>query len=440
MFHKTKKYLLLLLPLLGLFSTTQLRGEQLAKDSLSLNSIISEVVQNHPLVKKAMENLNVSDAKIGAAKAENLPNADLTSSYSRIGPISEIDIAGMGKFAFMPKDNYSAGVNISQTISDFGKTEKTISLEKQGKELTRQSLEQVKQKLSEAAIQNYFSLVFLQEAVKIKDEQLNTLNEHLRFVQKKQATGSATQYEILTTQVRISAIENQKTDLTTMQQVQISHLNSLLGKPEQTSQRVKNDLNFSLPFLQSDTLIASALQNRDEMKLARQKARLAELKLSMTNSANNPVVNAFASAGVRNGYIPYMYDPRANFVAGLGLKVPLFDGKRNKYKIVEAKSSILVNDQETEISRRTIIDEVIESETNLKAAQKKVEQSQLQLKQAIQAYDMAKARFDAGVITNLELLDGSTSVSESSLMLLKSRIDYTINIFKLKSAIGERLY
>ena len=440
MFLSAKKYLILFLSLVRLISTGQVRSETLAPDSLALNAIISEVVQNHPLVKKAMEGLNTSDAKIGIAKSGNLPNVDLTSSYSRIGPVSEIDIAGMGNFAFMPKDNYSAGVNVNQTISDFGKTGKIISLEKQGKEVNRQSVEQIKQKLSEAAIHDYFALIFLQEAIKIKFEELNTLQEHLSFVQKKQATGSATQYEILTTQVRMSAIENQMTDLETLRQTQMSHLNSLLGKPEQTTQLVKNDLNFSTPYLQSDTLIASALQNRDEMKLAHQKAKLAELNYNLTTSENNPVVNAFVSGGVRNGYIPNIYDPRANFVAGLGIKVPIFDGKRNKYKLVEAKSSILVNDQETELARRTIIDEVIEAETGLKASRKKVDQSQLQLRQAVQAFDMAKARFDAGVITNLELLDGSTSVSESSLILLKARIDYTVNVFKLKSAIGERLY
>ena len=44
----------------------------------------------------------------------------------------------------------------------------------------RQSVEQVKQKLSEAAIHDYFALIFLQEAIKIKFEELNTLKEHLR--------------------------------------------------------------------------------------------------------------------------------------------------------------------------------------------------------------------------------------------------------------------
>ena len=440
MIFQTKRHLILLLSLAGLLSIGQLSGEPLESDSLTLTTIIRQVVQNHPMVKKAMEDLNTSDAKIGIAYSGNRPNVDFVSSYTRIGPISEINFPGLGNFQLMPRDNYNAAFNVSQTITDFGKTEKSISLEKQGKEVNRQTVEQVKQKLSQMAISNYFSLAYLQEAIKIKNEQLNTLNEHLLFIQKKQATGSATQYEILTTQVRISAIENQKTDLETARQVQVSHLNSLLGKPETTVEQVKTELDLLMPDLRSDTLISAALQNRDEMKLAREKTKLAALQYSLTNSLNNPVFNAFLSGGIKNGYIPYMAQARSNFAAGVGLAIPILDGKRNKYKLIEAKSAIKVNDDETEIVRRNIIDEVIESQAGLKASQKKVDQSALQLRQATQAYVLAKASFEAGVITNLELLDGSTALSESRLMLLKSRIDYTVNLYKLKSSIGERLY
>lgn len=387
-----------------------------------------------------MEDINASDAKIGLAEANYKPNVDFTSSYARIGPISEISIPGMGNFTLNPHDNYSAALNVNQTIYDFGKTEKNVLLEKQGKELSRQSVEQVKQKLSQVVIANFFSLVFLQEALKIKDEQLSTLNEHLNFIKKKQETGSATQYEILTTQVRISTIENQKTDIETARQVQVCQLNSLLGKPESTSQTVKKELSISIPDQQNDALITVAMQNRDEMKLASEKAKLAQLKYSLTDAQNNPVLNAFLSGGIKNGYIPYMYDPKANFTAGLGVKIPIFDGKRNKFNLVQAQSAIQVNDQETEISRRMIVNEVVEGEANVKASQKKVEQGELQLRQATQAYSLAKVRFDSGVITNLELLEGSTAVSESRLQLLKAKIDYTVSLYKLKSAIGERLY
>jgi len=440
MIHKFNKFVLFLPLVAGLLSIETVKSQSLATDSLSLNSIISEVVQNHPMVKKALEDINNSDAKIGYAKSATLPNVEFASSYSRIGPIAEITIPNMGSFSLMPHDNYSAAFNVNQTLYDFGKTEKNISLEKQGKELNIQTVEQVRQKLAQAVISNYYVLLYIQEAMKIKDEQLNTLNEHLRFIQKKLETGSATQYEILTTQVRISVIENQKTDLETVKQVQIYQLNSLLGKPVTSSEQVKNELNVSLPNLQSEALIAAALQNRDEMKLAGEKAKLAEMRYNITGSQNNPVLSGFLSGGLKNGYIPYMYDPKANFVAGIGIKVPIFDGKRKMYNQIQAKSAIQINDQETEIVRRNIVEEVVESQSNLLASQKKVDQSELQLRQAMQAYALAKVRFDSGVITNLELLEGSTAVSESRLMLLKSKIDFTVNVFKLKSAIGERLY
>jgi len=409
-------------------------------DSLSLSAIIGEVVQNHPLVKKTMEEINVADARIGYAQSNYLPSVDFTSSYSRIGPVSEVTIPGMGTFSFMPKDNYNASINVNQTIYDFGKTAKNVMLEKQSKELYLKTVEQVKQKLSQAAIGTYFALVYLQEAIKIKDEQLITLNEHLRYIQKKQATGSATQYEILTTQVRISVIENQKTDLETAHQVQMCQLNLLLGQPEATPQLVKNDLSMGLPELRSDTLVAAAMRNRDEMKLENEKARLSELRYSLTGSQNNPVLNAFVSGGFKNGYAPYLGDPKANFVAGISLRIPIYDGRRNSYNLIQAKSAIAETDQETEITRRTIVSEVVESQANVKASQKKMDQSELQLQQATQAYALAKVRFESGVITNLELLESTTTVSESRLLLLKAKIDYTVSLYELKSAIGERLY
>jgi len=432
-----KRYILM--PAVALFAVFSAQGASQAKDSLSLNAIISEVVQSHPLVKKATEELTSNDAKINIAQSAYLPNVDFDAAYTHIGPVPAI-VFGGETFKMAPSENYNAAFNVVQKITDFKRTDKNIAVEKLGKELTLQSVEQVKQKLSQAVIGNYFTLLYLQEAIRIKDEQLNTLNEHLRFVKKKQETGSATQYEILTTQVRISAIENQKTDLETARQVQISQLNSLLGKPESTVQQVKNDLNFTFSELQSDVLINAAMQNRDEMKLAREKAKLAEMRYNLTGTQNNPSINAFLSGGLKDGYFPNLYQPKANYAIGVSVKIPIYDGKRSKYNLVQAKSAIQVNDQETEYTRRTIVNEVVESTANVKASLKKVQQSELQLEQAIQAYKLAQTRFDSGVITNLELLDGSTAVSESRLMLLKSKIDYTVNFYKLKSAVGERLY
>lgn len=437
---RLKRYVFFLIPVAGMFSGITAKAQPLASDTLSLESVIREVVQNHPMVKKAQEEIANSDAKIGVARSATRPNVDVESSYTRIGPIANISIPNLGSFSLMPHDNYSASVNASQMLYDFGKTEKSIQLEMQGKELSVRSVEQVKQKLAQMVVGYYFALDYLQEAVKIKDDQLRMLNEHLQYIRKKLETGSATNYEILTTEVRISNTENQKTDLLAAVKIKQSQLNSLLGKPESNALYVKNELNLTDSEVRGDSLFASALKNRDEMKLAREKEKLAQLRLSLVSSQNNPVFSAFASGGLKNGYIPYMNDPRANFVVGAGLKIPLFDGHRKEFSLVQAQTAVQQSNQETELARRSVVDEVVEAEANLEASKRKIDQTNLQLKQALQAYDLAKVKFDSGVITNLELIEASTAVSESRLLVLKSKIDYTVDLFNLKASVGERLY
>jgi len=53
---------------------------------------------------------------------------------------------------------------------------------------------------------------------------------------------------------------------------------------------------------------------------------------------------------------------------------------------------------------------------------------------------LAKTSFEAGTITNLDLLDSYTILSETEFALLKTKIDYTISLYKLKIALGEQIY
>jgi len=417
------------------------KTEIIPGDSLSLHAILNEVIQNYPSIKKAQTDIQSSEAKIELAKTAYLPDINIASSYTRLGPVVTIPFGGK-QFQLYPPDSYSAALNINESIYDFGKTDKNVTYEKQNRELVGYSVDQLKQRLSGMLIGNYYSIVFLQEAIRIKDEELATLNEHLNFVQKKEATGSATKYEILTTKVRISAIENQKTDLLTSLQIQQGQLNSFLGKSQDSKLVVKNELLAPQIFAQNDSLFSFAFDHRYEMKIARQKRTLADTQLKIASSANNPSLNFMGSGGYKNGYLNDKLEDsgRLNFVVGVGLKIPVFDANRSKYKKIQAQTDILGNVQETELVRRTIVNEVIESRASAESALKKVSQSELQVEQAQQAYSLAVTNYQAGAITNLDLLDNSTSLAESQLSLLKTRIDYSASLLKLKIAMGEIIY
>jgi outer membrane protein len=407
-------------------------------DSLSLKEFLSEVIKTHPTVKSAEEEIKSAETKISLAKTGYYPLVGISAAYNRLDPVSEITMPGLGTFQFYPFNNYNAALEFKLTVYDFGKTSNSVNKEKENRELVKILFEQAKQKLSLTAIVNFFSLIYLQEAINIKDEELKTLNEHLQYVEKKKEIGTAIQYEILTTQVKISGIENQKTDISAAQKSQLSVFNSLIG--QQRKSNLKSDLDNILFTFMSDSLLSIAFTQRNELKIAREKKLIFDLNYKFIAVQDNPVISVVGSAGWKNGYTPDLNKMTANYVAGVSLSIPLFDANKTKNNLLLAESSIKEADYDIDLTKRNITNEVVESEANVNAAAKKIEQFKLQLKQARHAYSLAEINYKTGAITNLDLLDASTTVSESSLLLLKSKIDYVINVFKLKMAIGEKLY
>jgi outer membrane protein len=166
-------------------------------DSLSLKSIIEQIINSHPSVKVAEEAINNANARIGLARTAYYPEADMTVNYSNMGPVTKLTIPDMGTFQLFPENNYSASINYRQLIYDFGRTRQNIVLENENKVIGERAIEQVKQRLSLLAVNNFYSLVFIQAAIKIKEKQIETLNEHLSQIEKMMATGSATDTRFL---------------------------------------------------------------------------------------------------------------------------------------------------------------------------------------------------------------------------------------------------
>jgi outer membrane protein TolC len=408
-------------------------------DSLSLVSIIEEIVKAHPTVRGAEEALRNADARIGLARTGYYPVVDASASFANIGPVLKFTIPEIGTVQLYPANNYTGAINYRQVIYDFGRTSQSINIEEQNKTLGEMTVEQVKQRMSLVAVNSFYTLAYLQEAVKIKDEQLTTLDEHLRYVRKMKETGSATDYQILTTEVRISTAESQKVDILSSLNVQQAYLSSLLGMDDLKAV-VREELEVTLPSVNKDSVQAFALRNRNEMLISKERTSLAGLRYDLIKTVNRPIISLSISGGAKNGYIPELGQLRANYSAGVGISVPIFDGMKSKYNLLQAKSAINSAEFEVENTKRNITSEVREAESYLESAHQKVSQFSLQLDQALQAYSLAETSFRSGVITNLELLDANTAVSESRLMLLKAKIDYAASIYRLKAALGERLY
>jgi len=426
--------------LLGVYSNADGAG-QIQNDSLSIDSVIRAVVSIHPQVQQAEEALNAADAKIGLAKSGYFPTADITASYTLLYPVRSVSLVEGGpSFDMYPMNNYSTALNINQTIYAFGRNATRVQYEKESKNLNEQSLEFIKQQLTMRTISAYYVLIYLQEALKIADSQLKNLQDHYDYVKKKQETGSATSYEVLSTQVRISGIQSQILDLQASRETTASLLNLLMGKFENAAIKLKKDIDIN-PYIETqDSVIAEALRNRNEMLSALEKEKLSQMSIKIAKTEYYPSLHAFASGKFNNGNLDNLYKFEPNLVAGISLVVPIYEASRTKNNVSLANSAFLSSTYETESVRRRIIGEVVDYYQKETSAIKKIDQYQLQFEQASKAYDLALTSFNSGSITNLDLLDASNALGQNQLNLLKSKIDCLVSWYNLKIAIGVKLY
>jgi outer membrane protein TolC len=421
-------------------ATAQTDRQEFTRDSVDLQQIVKKVIETHPSVLKAQEAINSVEAGIGLARSAYYPDIAFGADYTRIGPVPAISVPGLGSFNMAPADNYSTDINVRQTVYDFSKTKTNIQLAESNKDIAEKNIDMVKQKLSLITISCFYTIAYLQEAVHIKDLQLGILEQHLDFVTRQKETGSATDYEILSTKVRISNAKNQKLDLETAHDNQVVILNSLLGMPENTKIVVKNRLLIQPINYEFDSLISYAIVHRNEMVLAGLLQKQAELRFNSVKIENNPTLSAFATGGFKDGYFPDLTKPTANYAAGLGLRVPIFASTRHKYNLQRATSDINSVKNDIELYRREISSEVYQNASSLQASKRKIDQSELQLDQAQEASRLAALRYTSGALTNLDLLDNESYEAESRLTLMKARIDYLINSAKLEISIGKQGY
>jgi outer membrane protein len=75
---------------------------------------------------------------------------------------------------------------------------------------------------------------------------------------------------------------------------------------------------------------------------------------------------------------------------------------------------------------------------SLRASEEKIRTSRLQVRQAEAALALAETRYQAGVVTNLDVLDAQTSLSEARLVELRARYDLVRNRYLLSQAVGNR--
>lgn len=408
-------------------------------DSLTLNKAIELTINNYPLIKQQQEKVTAVDYKVEQQKSFYYPNIFGEARYSRIGPIPSFSFGG-NTIELAPTNNYNFNIIVNQQLYDFGKRDASVDLVNSYRQSALDNVDYIKSNLSYQTLQSFYSILFLNKGIAVKDTQIAALNEHLAVTYKKIQSGSSTDYDALSTQVRISQAQREKTELLNQIKQQEIVLKKLMGIVQDSSINLKGDFSAPRSLTNLDSLINIAFQNRSELKLAEDQLNTSHLQEHLANLGNVPSLNATLSYGLKNGYEPNIDVLRGNWVATLSLNVPIFNGFLTRYKESEAKVNSSVVNLNIATLKRNIIAEIQQALTNLNSNLNKLNTTLTQVNFAKETVQRAIARYKSGVGINLDLLDAETSLAQSRLFYLQDLYKCILSSYQLKKAVGDIIY
>ena len=406
---------------------------------LTLSEAIKQALTNQPLLKQAEEQINSAAAKISQQESYYYPEVDGELSYTRIGPIPSFNFGGDNLY-LAPNNNYDVHVSARELLYDFGKRDALVELSKSYKLSSEDKVTLIKNNLAYQTAKAFYSILFLEKSIDVKDEQINNLNKHIELTSKMVQSGSATDYDILTTKVKVAAVQNQKIDLQNGLSNAKIYLNSLMGWNDNIKIIISGDFNADSTSFNSDSLLNEAYKNRPEIILAKDAENTASLSKQIASLSDKPMLNVFANYGFKNGYEPNLQVLRGNWAAGVNAKIPIFNGNLKEGKIEEAEANLKTTSAKILEIQRNIKLDVQKSVSDYNSNLAKFRNTKLQVEQAKMAVERAEISYRDGVITNLDLIDAETSLSEAELQFVQVLYHNVLNSYEVYQAVGNKLW
>ncbi|MHB8579564.1 MAG: TolC family protein [Ignavibacteriaceae bacterium] len=441
-----KFYFNLLLALIS-FSVTGLASAQSnSTDSLTVEDAIHIVLSSNPSIQQQMHLITASKARVEESKSSLYPNAGISLNYARLGPLASINFPGLGNFNMFPANNFDEHIGVSATIFDFDKRKKDIDFANSQVAGYKDKLELVKQELAYRTAQIFYTILFLKQSIKVQNDAINTLKEHILLTKKKVAAGTATEFDVLTTNVHLSTAEEEKINLENSLSNSVISLRQLLGLPANENVEPVGEFTESPVQYNVDSLINLAMQNRYEIKSANDQIASEKAHDNIVSAMYNPTVNIAASYGVKNGYIPNLEAWRGNYMAAVNVDIPLsgvipyFGGYREEKMHQESSANIQAADSYKSDVILQVKTDVQKGVSDLHSSLAKFNTTDAAVQQADTALSQAKIRYEAGTVTNLDLLDAETSLAQAKLMRLEALYKYVLGRYELLQAIGEKAW
>ncbi len=358
-----------------------------------------------------------------------LPLGDLLNGvYSTLNKLTETQSFPQlenQKVNFLPTNFYDAKIHTEVPIFNRELHYNKKIREKQV-QLNTYEVTTYKRELIEKVKTAYFQYLQALEALKIYRSALGLAEEGKRVNERLLSNGKGLPAYVLRAE---SEIETVKANLTNAQQEADNarrYFNFLLNRNQQapvdTSAENLYDGIKTLELLNKEVNIS----NREELEELKEVVALQQNKYQLDKSVYYPSLNGFLDLGSQAENWQFNSQSRY-YMAGLSLKIPLFEGGRNKYKIRQARLSIKDAQLDRENTREQLQLSGNVSKNKLRSAYHSFLSSQKRLKSARVYQRLIIRGYREGTNSYIETIDARNQLTQA-------QMEVSINRYKILEA------
>ncbi|WP_196602395.1 TolC family protein [Pectinatus frisingensis] len=406
-----------------------------ASNELSLDDCIFLALKNNQVVKIATFDRQTSLAALNQEESGKGFTVTFTHNDKRYDTynLHQLYVNGIKEYEWDNKDDNL--ITVSLPIYTGNKLENQIDEAKLNLKISDLNLETVRQQLKQNAISSYFNVLQYRNNLAVNQLSVDNYEKHLKEVQLRFEQGTVAKYDVLASQVSLANAQNNLSKAQNSYKFAIATLNNVIGFPLNNEMILKDDLEYE-PYSQTlEDCEQYAMDHRPEIVQHETKIAIAHDDLDIAQSGYRPSVNFVAT---QNWYYSSALpgSDNSNWSVGLTASFNLFDSGVTKAKVDQAKYAIGAAEEQYSKERDDVLLEVHQYYLNLREAETRIETSKVTVEQAEESLRVANTRYEAGVGTNLDVLDAVLAFTTAKTNYIQALYDYNINKSQLDRAIG----
>jgi len=398
---------------------------------LALAELTEYALRNNPRARQAWFAARAAAAGVGLEQADMLPQLTGLVAASRLRPVS----ATTGN-ASPWQNRYGPSVTLSYILLDFARSDQIEAAEYR---LLAANLNQnrVLQDIVFQVEQAYYRLMGLDLLVQVNELTLTNLRTSLDAAGRRRESGLATVADVFRADTQVAQADLNLIRARGELEKARGQLAAAVGLPVDSTVQVRTLAD--LPQVQAlnesiAQLLERARAGRPDLVAAEAQARAARATAAAASKAGLPTLEIAGTTG--RTFFTDDRAPASNFSAGLNVRIPIFNGFRNRYgsQLAQAQADQATAARDT-LYRQTELD-VWQAYYDVQTASRGIGATESQVKSAEQTAQATLARYRGGFGSILDLITAQQDESNARVQRIQSYLDWYTALARLQFSTG----